>query len=145
MALYHRSKVNRSNLVSTRSNRLPMATRHNRRKATRSEEGPFGAMLANEVFDLWQGQDLEDCTSYDGDDERYEPVEEQLDLPLENLSELEARLRIQIQKFEVGYERMMVYALQWFHLQEECEENPQVAKLFRDMQMIRKLHGSDAV
>jgi hypothetical protein len=43
------------------------------------------------------------------------------------------------------YRRISVAALKWHYLVEEAETNPQVMKMFKDLQLIRKLGGSNCV
>jgi hypothetical protein len=110
---------------------------------------PFGAMLADEIFQNWDyAQSEEQCGDSEYSDAKVLPEEEywyQLDLPLENVRELEQRFRQEISKFQRAYRKMSVYALQWHHLMEEIEDSAQVEKMFKDLQMVRKLTGSDAV
>jgi hypothetical protein len=108
---------------------------------------PFGPQVANDIFENW-GEDCEPAQLSDYGDsyDTPETVEEywyQQELPLESLRELEERHRNEINKFQRTYKKMMVYALQWHYLIEECEENPQLDKMFRDLQLVRKLSGSD--
>jgi hypothetical protein len=109
---------------------------------------PFGPALADDVFKLYDyGHDEPECS----DDSYYhlqsiedaEPV--QLNFELETVRDMENRLLNEISKFKRGYQKMMVYALQWHHLMEELDSNPQLEKMFNDLQMIRKLTGSEAV
>ena len=108
-----------------------------------SYHNPFGPAMADKIFDLYEP--YEDFY-YNDYHQKYEPEGwYQLELPLENLRELEERMRAQIKRFDSAYYKMMVYALQWHYLMEEVEDNPQIKKLFQDLQMIRKLTGSDKV
>lgn len=109
---------------------------------------PFGPQMAQEIFEYWGDDEAEHCDSTASDMcSKYEESDYeywyQLDLPLESLRELEDRQRYEIKKFQRTYKKMMVYALQWHYLIEECEDNAQVEKMFKDLQMIRKLTGSD--
>lgn len=109
---------------------------------------PFGPQVANEIFDNW-GEECEPTQLSSYDDSSYgtaEVVEDcwyQPELPLENVRDLEEHYRSEINRFQRTYKKMMVYALQWHYLIEECEENPQLDKMFRDVQLVRKLSGSD--
>lgn len=113
------------------------------------DSGPFGAAMAQEIFgfseyDPWTSVDI----SYESDVAEARPVEEewyQTELPLKNIRELESELISEIEKWKMSYHRMMVFALKRFYLMEEVEENPQIKKMFNDMQMMRKLGGSDRV
>ena len=110
----------------------------------------FGPQMAQEIFEYW-GEPCETeqaCDDYPAYNLSYEPETEywyQLDLPLENVRDLEERFRSEIVKFQRSYKKMMIYALQWHYLLDECEDNAQVEKMFNDLQMIRKLTGSDKV
>lgn len=120
---------------------------------------PFGPGMAEDVFAAYS-DDYDDYECV----EEYHPTIEELDpenlfngeyqsfhfrhqdeLDLETNEEREARLKNSIRKFENAYRRMCIYALKWHYLQEEVEENVQIKKMFKDMQMFRKLNGSDRV
>jgi hypothetical protein len=104
--------------------------------------------MAHHIFDVSDWGDAEDYAS-----DSYVNIEAvdcgeiwyQPELPLENVRDLEEKHRQAIKKFDRAYRKMMVYALQWHYLMEECEENAQLAKQFKDIQLIRKLNGSDRV
>lgn len=122
---------------------------------------PFGPGMAEDVFsahDYGDYDDMDECV------EDYRPSIEELDpenlfngeyqsfhfrqqeeLDLETNEQREVRLKNSIRKFETAYRRMALYALKWHYLQEEVEENVQIKKMFKDMQMFRKLNGSDRV
>lgn len=115
------------------------------------DKSPFGPMMAGEIFDLYD-EDYEDPLIEESDDQLAKYTElfdegnaYQESFELENIRDLEDRLRQQIRKFEIGYGKMMGNALKWHYLMEECEENHQVRKMFMDVQMMRKLNGSDTV
>lgn len=133
---------------------MPSRILHNGRLSAtaRSDEssGPFGAALADDIFKLWDDEMYATATESSPRDPYNEPLldgEEpyQLDLGLENQQQLEDQLRNEIRKFKRGYHKMMVFALQWHYLMEECADNPQLEKMFKDLQLIRKLTGSEAV
>jgi hypothetical protein len=112
---------------------------------------PFGPQVANDIFEMW-GEDCEPtqaCDSSYPDSYEYEEGEHehwyQPELPLENVRDLEDRYRQEINKFQRAYKKMMVYALQWHYLLEECDDNAQLEKMFKDLQMIRKLTGSEVL
>jgi hypothetical protein len=116
----------------------------------KKDRHPFGAAMAEDLFDLYSYEEtVAECEG----DEEYDLVMDdsegehwyQTELPLENLRELEERMRQQIHKFDRAYKKMMVYALKWYYLEQDAESNPQVEKLFKDLQMTRKLTGSDYV
>lgn len=114
------------------------------------ENGPFGAMMADEIFQTYDYYETEECQGEGIFSVQKElPTEEefwyQTDLPLQSKSELEDQLRSQIEHFKRAHRKMYMYALQWHYLMEEVEDSEQVSKMFRDMQMIRKLTGSEAV
>lgn len=147
--LYNRTKYPKSNLKAPSSRgRRWLSTRP---ANTRAEEGPYGPAMVCEIFntDYYDGNsvtslnELESAIDEGDVDEVVEPS--QLDLPLENLDELERKLRNTLRKFEDGYEKMAMYALQWHYLMEDCEEHPQLEKMFKDLQMMRRMTGSDAV
>lgn len=124
-------------------------------------EDPFGPGMAESVFG---GHDYgdDDCLE-EAVGDYYRTIEDldpenlfngelqsfhfryQEDLDLETNEERERNLRNSIRRFERAYRTMSLYALKWHYLLEEVEENPQVAKMFKDMQMMRKLGGSDRV
>lgn len=109
---------------------------------------PFGPQMANEIFEDWGDEAAEPCESGYSDqlvayEENQHEYWYQPDLPLENVRELEDRYRAEIYKFKRTYKKMMVYALQWHYLLDECEDNAQLEKMFKDLQMMRKLTGSD--
>lgn len=118
--------------------------------ARNKERRPFGAAMAEEIFELYNephhyyGED--ECVSDESpQSDDYEETWYQTELPLENLRELEERMRQQITKFEGAYSKMMIFALKWYYLEQDAETNPQVGKLFKDLQLTRKLAGSDTV
>jgi hypothetical protein len=114
-------------------------------------ENPFQPGLACEIFENHDYPHATEQSEACADEPYYHqelPLEEhwyQPELPLENLRELENRLRQEIKQFERNNRKMMIFALQWYYLLEEVEDNEQVEKLFKDLQMIRKLTGSDKV
>jgi len=123
--------------------------------------GPFGPGVAQDIFECYDSDDYaEECC--DADDGRYyhdlDPADlfdgEELQsyhfqyqpgLDLETTRELEARLRNAIRKFESSWNKMSIYALKWHYLMEELEEDSQLKKQFLDIQLMRKLKGSDCV
>ena len=121
---------------------------------------PFGPGMAEDVFGIYDDRyGEEDCVE---DDYAY-PIEEidaedlydgvlqsfhyryQGSFDLETNEAKEARLKESIRRFETAYRKMSIYALKWHYLQEELEEDHQLKKLFGDIQMMRKLKGSDRV
>jgi len=123
------------------------------------ESNPFGPGMAESVFNVYD-DDLDECVSdysekcYDAEvdqEDMYDGVLQsfhfryQEDLDLETNAEREERLKRSIRRFESAYRKMSLYALKWAYLEEEVEDDEQVRKMFKDMQMIRKLRGSDAV
>lgn len=130
---------------------VPMAKASYNSSSSYDSRNPFGPAMAQEIFEVYDydecdkacavSDDIYDCEdTVDGEEYWY-----QTELPLENVRELEERFRQEISKFDRAYRKMMVHALKWHYLMEEVEENPQVAKMFKDMQMVRKLSGSDRV
>lgn len=124
-------------------------------------ENPFGPGMAENVFgghdygdDDFAGEcvdeyratieDLDPENLFNGELQSFH-FHYQEDLDLETNEERERNLRNSIRRFERAYRTMSLYALKWHYLLEEVEENPQVAKMFKDMQMVRKLGGSDRV
>lgn len=119
--------------------------------SSNSFRGPFGPGMAEDIFKINYCDEAETAPyPYDEYENHSKslPDEEywyQTELPLKNVSELETELRNEIRKWERAYNKVMIYALKWHYLLEEVEENPQVKKMFQDLQMIRKLGGSDRV
>lgn len=112
---------------------------------------PFGPMMADEIFETHNYTEEAESCGNDGpwslnkelpDDEEHWF---QTELPLENVRDMERRLQNEIDKFRRCHRKMYIYALQWHYLMEECEDSEQIEKMFNDMQMIRKLTGSDKV
>lgn len=139
----YNSSPRRAYSIGRRNRGTAVATLPNQYNQT--PKNPFGAAMAQEIFDLYSYDDSDWYSDNDESPVQEDTDEVQLDLPLENLRELEERMRAQIKKFDRAYHKMMIYALQWHYLQEEVEESPQIKKMFQDMQMIRKLTGSDKV
>lgn len=122
---------------------------------------PFGPGMAEDLFGIYDYDEFDDVCEVD--DGFYNAMEEldpenlydgvtqsfhfrfQADLDLETNEEREANLRSSIRRFEAAYRRMSLYALKWHYLLEEVEENEQYKKMFKDMQMMRKLGGSNRV
>jgi hypothetical protein len=98
-------------------------------------------VLADDMFSV---NEREGISYYDAERELQDDLV-QLQLPLESPSELLERYREQIRHFERAHEKMAMYALKWHALLKDVDENSQVAKLFRDLQMVRKLFGSDFI
>lgn len=138
---------------------VPLGSRVNRHRSSldqSSYENQYppecrGSRLAQEFFNVYDYGD--DCISENADESGYdahegkEPVETywwpQLGLALETEEELRNRLRNDINRFERAYSVMALYAVRWKQLMEDVEDNPQVEKMFKDMQLMRKLSGSD--
>lgn len=115
---------------------------------------PFGPAMAAEIFsfDEYDYDYDEPKESYGQYENETESVEDltyqywyQTDLPLENVRELEDRFRRELRKFERAYRKMIVHALKWHYLMEDLEDNPQLDKMFKDIQLMRKLGGSEGV
>jgi len=113
---------------------------------------PFGPQMACEIFNVDFYDD--DAESISEDWERNHSEEMipssteywyQLDLPLENVREIEERHRQEIKRFSRAYKQMCVHALKWHYLMEDLEDNVQLKKLFNDIQLMRKLGGSEGV
>lgn len=110
--------------------------------------GPFGPGMAEDIFGVYDEAEAYPYETHDEYEEIPTSGEEywyQTSLPLKSVAELEEELRNEIRKWDRAYHRVMIYALKWFYLMEEVEENPQIKKMFQDMQMVRKLGGSDRV
>ena len=105
-----------------------------------------GPELAEHIFEV---NDLEQCdedynksedysdhlTDYSDNDLGY-----QFELKLENPNDLIKQYREKIQKYERSYAKMADYALQWYKLVEDVNNNSQIEKMFKDLQMVRKLY-----
>lgn len=110
---------------------------------------PFGPQMACEIFGVFDSYDYEE-TAYEnpGEHSPFEAYEEdwyQTELPLENVRELEERFRREIKKMERAYRKMALHALKWHYLMEDLEDNSQLRKMFNDIQLMRKLGGSENV
>lgn len=119
---------------------------------------PVGPALADDIFGVWNDEvacesdpSLEDDsyskwqvtekTGTTGDpffDECWQPS-----LALETPEELRMQLQSNIRKYERGYYKMAMAALRWHQLMEDVKSNSGIAKSFSDLQMLRKLSGSD--
>lgn len=121
-------------------------------KSSKQEMHPFGPQMACEVFGVYY-DDYEDYdspvsaeegyvipTDLEGDEYWY-----QAELPLETLREMEQRHLRQIKRFEQAYRKMCHHAMKWHYLMEDLEDNSQLNKMFNDIQLMRKLGGSEAV
>ena len=121
---------------------------------------PFGPGMAEDVFGAYDDRYAdEDCVEIEYDYAVEDIDEEDLfdgvlqsyhfryqgSFDLETNEEKETRLRNAIRRFEIAYRKMAVYALKWHYLEEELEADPQLKKMFGDIQMMRKLKGSDRV
>lgn len=132
----------------------------NSQKARRQRDA-FGPGMAEDIFG-WNSFDECDevCDSYEAYDEveddailtdMYDGVlqsfhfRHQTSLDLETNEQREARLNTAIERFDNAYKRMCLYALKWHYLQEDLEADPQLKKQFQDIQLMRKLKGSDGV
>lgn len=124
-------------------------------------QNPFGPGMAESIFNLYDHDfDLDECVA-EGDgfypqgeldpEDLYDGVTQsfhfryQDELDLETNEEREARLKNSIRRFEQAYRVMSMYALKWHYLEEDLEEHDDLKKMFRDIQMLRKLKGSDFV
>lgn len=114
------------------------------------ETNPFGPQMACNIFGVHEYDDYE-LTEELGED--YYPVKSsdeqeiwfQTELPLENVRTMEQRHLKEIRKFERAYRKMALYALKWHYLMEDLEDNAQLDKMFKDIQLMRKLGGSSNV
>lgn len=107
---------------------------------------PFGAAMAQEIFGYHENDwdpKLDQIRIQRAEEEENE--EKQLELPLMSTAELEDELMEMIGRFERGYRKMILFALKWHHLMEDLESNPQLMRQFNDIQLIRKLSGSEGV
>ena len=123
-------------------------------------QDPFGPGMAESIFNLYD-LDFDECVEdihdgyypqgeldpedlYNGETQSFH-FRYQETLDLETNEEREARLKNAIRRFEQAYRVMSVYALKWHYLQEDLEDHEDLKKMFRDIQMLRKLKGSDFV
>lgn len=107
---------------------------------------PFGPAMAQQIFGYhesdWDPR-IDQLRIQRAEEEESE--QKQLELPLMSTAELEDELMETIGRFERGYRKMIVCALKWHHLMEDLESNPQLMRQFNDIQLIRKLSGSEGV
>lgn len=153
MARYPRSstltKLSVSSTIASSS--LKYASNSNSHSSYHNQYPPKtrGSMLAQEFFSTYDNEDsVEECSDeYEStyyktvDDEPYRWP--QIELPLETTEELNQRLRNDINRFENAYDKMVLSAVRWKQLMEDVEKNPQIKKMFKDLQLVRKLSGSD--
>lgn len=121
--------------------------RSNSSYANREPPVTRGVTLAQDFFGIYDYGDDCEAVSDDYDSDNYRLVEDivpvQMELALETEDELRERLRRDIQRFERAYDMMSLYAVRWKQLMEDVEENPQLKKMFKDIQLMRKLSGSE--
>jgi hypothetical protein len=123
---------------------------------------PFGPDMAESIFDAryydldgecvsdeiedsyYPSSKLDDADLFDGELQSYH-FRYQGDLELETSEEVEAQLRHRLKKLNRAYNVMCHHALKWHYLMEDVEGNEQIKKMFKDMQLFRKMSGSDNV
>lgn len=105
---------------------------------------PFGAQMAQSIFDFYE-EDGPEPAYYHEEDTESDDMWLQGELPLFNTGELEDILIARINKFESGYRKMMLHALKWHYLEEDLNANPSLKAMFDSIQVIRKLSGSKGV
>lgn len=115
-----------------------------------SKPKPGSVHLAEDAFDIHAYElEADEPSEYDSDDYRdvtedeFTFYPEQLTLDLLTTSECENYLYQAIRKHERAYQTMCLHALRWKQLMDDVEANPQIDKAFNDMQLLRKLSGSD--
>jgi tRNA-dihydrouridine synthase len=106
--------------------------------------------MACDIFGVYDYDDAEEVCEASSDHYEQEdlPMEEvwyQAELPLENVREMEERHLREIKKFERAYRKMCHNALKWHYLMEDLKDNEQLKKMFNDIQLMRKLGGSEGV
>lgn len=108
-----------------------------------------GPSLAGEIFRTSWGdecREVEDDSDWDEKSYKDLQVEEftyQPSLDLESPIETQERLERKIREYNTAYNAMCLAATRWHQLMEDVHDDPQVRKMFLDMQMIRKLSGLD--
>ena len=127
----------------------------------RNGHHPFGPMMAQDIFiynsddpcteDVYYAKDsdygIKEAPLYpviDGKIESYH-YSVQDELCLESKEELIQRLQYQINRMEKSYNKMCHHALKWYYLMNDVSKNPQIEKMFKDMQVVRRLSGSENV
>lgn len=106
-----------------------------------------GAMLAANVFGVYGNDEcigIDDCEDVqrDLDSENLVPDGEyQLEFDLYNKEEIEEDLRSVIHRYNEALEKMGTFALKWHWLMEDIERFGQIEKMFKDMQVCRRLCG----
>lgn len=113
---------------------------------------PFGPQMACDIFgvtvydDYEATEDLVDAfSSYNGSEDLDEECWYQTEFDFESVREMEQRHLLQIRKFERAYRKMALYALKWHYLMVDLESNAQLDKMFKDIQLMRRLGGSENV
>jgi hypothetical protein len=108
-----------------------------------------GPELAEHIFNVYGPEPCGSTDdSYEKDIDFNELLKEdeygtQLELKLENPNELLPKYRESIIKYERAYVKLADYALQWYNLMEDINNNDQIEKMFKDLQMMRKLYGDN--
>jgi hypothetical protein len=104
-----------------------------------------GPELADHIFgvsDYYGDEDDGPCEKSFGNYEDHLTeynLNDQFSLQLENPNELLGMYKNKIRKYDRAYAKMAEYALQWHNLLEDIEENEHLEKMFKDLQIMRKL------
>jgi hypothetical protein len=138
-----------THMASTHVSRLNSRTAKTKSGMWNTKFRPTGPALAEQTYDIndWEDELCSDSSDYDDDvnvqAEDYLYDQYQYTLDLESPLELQQRMQQQIRKYERAYERMCMDALRWHQLMDDVENNPQIEKAFAQMQLLRKLSGSE--
>jgi hypothetical protein len=102
----------------------------------------INAAFADDAFDV-RHYAPEPSSIHSKDD--YPPMTDdiciQMELPLETPAQIIKHHRDMIRKYQLSQERMAMFALRWYYLMEDVDDDEQIAKLFNDLQFYRKLIG----
>jgi hypothetical protein len=105
-----------------------------------------GPELAEHIFNINVPEPYEDNDRKDQDYFDYltnttdEDIGYQFELKLENPNEILSKYKNSIEKYDRAYKKMSNYALQWYLLQEDVGNNGQIEKMYKDLQMMRRLY-----
>lgn len=135
---------------------LPMTNIDSIHRALTEREGrqlnpkykPTGPSLADNLYRIgWD--DSEDCVviedvsdgEYLNEKDSDSYMGSQGSLELETPLELQERLQRSIRHYGRGYAKMCIAAMRWHQLMEDVIDDEEIEKLFKEMQMIRKLRS----
>ncbi len=125
LGMYHQASLSISNTLDNLKEKcLPMT------------------VLADEVFGLNNEAVGDSDSSYYVQSQNYCNEYEQLELRLEDPRDILRHYKRMINHYERGFEKMCLYALKWYELEQDAADDNVIGKLLRDIQILRKLSGS---